>query len=214
MNLKPIFASGALLALGIFLGSEVFSQDKEKSKAPEMTPEQMAEMMKIWQEVATPGEAHKALNMFVGKWDTHSKFWMAGEGSEAMESNGSSEIKWALEGRFLMEESTGTFMGMPFKGMGLRGYDNYRKEYISFWADNMGTAMYTAKGQMDAKTKTFTFSGVMDEPTMNQKDKAFKWVWKVVDDNKYLFEMHDLDLAKHTGVSKVGEITYTRKTMN
>jgi len=38
-------------------------------------------------------------------------------------------------------------MGMPFEGMGLDGYDNASKEYISIWIDNMGTGIMYMKGK-------------------------------------------------------------------
>ncbi len=32
-------------------------------------------------------------------------------------------------------------MGMPFEGMGIDGYDNLAKQYVSTWVDNMGTGI-------------------------------------------------------------------------
>lgn len=182
----------------------------EKTAAAPMPTEE--QMMKAWMEAATPGAAHKVLNDFVGSWETTSKFWMGGDGSgEPMVSKGTSEVKWTVDGRFLMEEATGSMMGMPFNGIGFRGYDNFRKRYNSFWIDNMGTAMYTATGNFDSTGRTLTLEGLMDEPAMNQKDKKVKWVYRMGDANGFVFEMYDPDLEAHGGNAKVGEITYTRK---
>jgi hypothetical protein len=51
-------------------------------------------MMKRRQEAATPGEHHKALEKFVGAWESSSNAWMDGPDKPSMESKGSCDMKW------------------------------------------------------------------------------------------------------------------------
>src|SRR2546428_3031197 len=122
-------------------------------------------------EMAAVGEPHQALDPLVGKWETASRFWMGGPDSPAMDTKGSAEIKQIMDGRFLVQEASGDFMGMPFKGMGITGYDNFKKKYVSFWIDNMGTAMFTSLGTMDPSGKVINFYGQLDEPMTGEQDK-------------------------------------------
>ena len=55
---------------------QVFPQDK--SKGGEKAPAISEEMMKKWAEAGTPGEPHKVLDQFVGKWDVSTRMWFEG----------------------------------------------------------------------------------------------------------------------------------------
>jgi len=80
-----------------------------------------------WVQYSTPGAEHKALEQFVGTWDTSVKMWMA-PGAQPQESTGTAENKMTLGGRFLEQHYEGTMMGQPFTGMGYTGYDLYKKD--------------------------------------------------------------------------------------
>jgi hypothetical protein len=73
----------------------------------------------------------------------------------------------------------------------------------------MGTAMYTARGTADADGKVITFNGLMDEPTTGEKDKKIKYVTRIIDDNKHVFE--GWDQVGTPNEFKAFEVTYTRK---
>ena len=164
------------------------------------------EMMKRWQEAATPSGAHKKLDDLAGSWETESHMWMA-PGQPPSVSKGTAEMKWILGGRFLQQEMSGVMMGMPMQGIGLTGYDNFKKKYVGFWIDNTSTAMYTMEGTA-GKDGTITFTGRTDDPATGEKNKKVKYVTRFVDKDKHVFEIHDLSL-KAPG-TKVLEITYTR----
>ena len=91
-----------------------------------MTEEQKA-MQARMQEYMTPNENHEVLKLLVGIWKAHVTFWMDPKG-EGMESDGTSEAKIIMDGRFLEESFHGMAMGQPFEGRGVYGYDNIRKE--------------------------------------------------------------------------------------
>ena len=175
---------------------------------PAGTPD-MEAMMKKWEEMATPGEAHKLLEQFVGSWDFTSKFWMEGPEKPPMESKGTCTARWVLGGRFIQDETSGEMMGKPFQGIGLTGYDNFNKKYISFWADNSSTAFYTSEGTYNPVDKTISFFGLMDDAAMDIRDKPLLMVYRLLDNNKHIMEMHDLEIG--AGRTKVAEMTYTRK---
>ncbi|MDH3252629.1 MAG: DUF1579 domain-containing protein, partial [Ignavibacteria bacterium] len=164
-------------------------------------------MMKIWQEVATPGESHKFLSQSVGTWETASKAWMD-PSQPPEESKGTTKFTMILGGRFLQQEATGQMMGQPFKGIGIVGYDNFRKKYSMVWIDDSGTALFTAEGTSDRSGKTITFLGKMDDPFSGEKDKTVKYVSTMIDKDKQIFEIYGVEGEKEM---KMMEMTYTRK---
>jgi hypothetical protein len=191
------------LLIALLVCLPLAAQDKADSPA-------MQEMMKKWQEAMTPGPAHKTLAGMEGTWDAEVKSWMGGPGAPPTVSKATSTIKMVLGGRYLQEEVSGQMMDQPFNGMGITGYDNLNKKYISFWIDNMGTGMSTMDGTMDQTGTVLTMYGKMDEPGTGEHGKNFKAVTRIVDKNKHVYEMYDLVLGEPPA-SKVMEIVYTRK---
>lgn len=171
----------------------------------EMTPEQMAAMQESMKYMM-PGDNHKHLEYFVGKWNTTTKIWPGGPGSTPMESAGTSEIKWVAGNHFLMEEHNGTMMGMPYQGMGFTGFDAWRNLYATCWISNMQTNLLTLTGQRDPSGR-FTYYGEMDEPSLRVTGRMIKSVTTIKGPDQYVFEVFDL----HAGDNyKAFEITYTR----
>lgn len=193
-------------ALALCIG-RAGAQDKAKAEAKPSVD--MQEMMKKWAEVATPGEGHKALDQFVGKWDTVTMMWWEGPGKPPSESKGSCEVKWILDGRFLLEETTSQVMGMPYKSMNVIGFDNYKQKYVMSYADNMGTAIYTGEGKLDPSKKVLTSIGKMDEFMTGERDKPVKYVTRIISKDKHVFEIYDE--VGSPAEFKAVEITYTRK---
>ncbi len=184
------------------------SPAQEKAKDGKKMPSQ-EEMMKRWQESMTPGDAHKKLEVFVGSWDAEVKTWMSGPGTEPAVSKGTSEQTMSLGGRFLQQTYTGEMMGQPMNGVGYTGYDNFKKKYISFWIDNMSTAMSHLEGSIDKDGKVITMWGTMDEPMTGEKGKKVKYVTRVIDNDKHLFEVYDV--TSWGEKTPVMVIAYTRK---
>ncbi|MBK8127842.1 MAG: DUF1579 domain-containing protein [bacterium] len=167
-----------------------------------------ADMMKIWMEMSTPGEAHAGLAKMAGEWDCVTKFAM-GPGQPMMESKGSCTNTVVNGGRAVRSTFHGDMMGMPFEGEGLTGYDNFNKTYWSTWMDNMSTGFMFMEGTSTDGGKTVVFNTTMDEPTMNVKDKPVRMVSKILDENTHVFESWDEIGTPHE--FKAMEITYTRK---
>lgn len=174
--------------------------------AAEMTEEQKA-MQARMQEFTTVNANHEALKALEGKWTTHAKFWMDPKGP-AEESDGTSEAKMIMNGRFLEQNFTGTIMGQPYEGRGTMGYDNMKKEYVTTWLDNMGTGIMTSAGQFDADKKVLTTEGSMSCPVVGDGHRWYKEILTIVDADHYTYEsyMKDKDGNEYKGM----EIVYTR----
>lgn len=184
-----------------------WSQEKKAATPPAMP--NMEEAMKKWMEAIKPGESHKLLNAFVGSWETATSIWMQGPGVPPTVTKGSAEVKWALGGRYIQQETKGEMMGQPMNGIGFTGYDNINKKFISFWIDDISTAMFNSEGGFDQAGKVLTTYGKMDEPMTGEHDKNVKYVWRIVSADKLIFEVHDLVIGEPN--TKVVEVAYTRK---
>src|SRR5215813_131087 len=82
-----------LLLVKATLGDEKNAQPKagEQAGSPDMQ-----EMMKRWEEYATPGAGHKVLEALTGEWDVEIVSWMGGQGTPAMTSKGTAKVQWVL----------------------------------------------------------------------------------------------------------------------
>jgi hypothetical protein len=153
-----------------------------------------------------PSAAHKALEPLRGSWNATVRCWMEPGGEPAV-SKGTARSTWVLGGRFLLQDFHGEFLGKPFQGMSITGYDNAKQQYSSVWLDDMHTSMFVSQGELGSASRVFTFTGKMDCPRTGEKDKTMKQLIRVVSPDKHVLEMHDPSLGDK---SKVMEITYTR----
>jgi len=164
------------------------------------------ESMEIYKRLAVPGAPHKLLTRMAGSWDTRTSSWFE-PGKPPVESKGTCEQTMILGGRFLHQEFTGDMMGAVFTGIGVTGYDNFKKRYVSTWSDSMSTGIYYFEGISGNDDHTIEMECRTDDPVRG----SIKWrsVTKIVDDNTHLFEMYVTD--KSDKEQKMMEITYTRK---
>jgi hypothetical protein len=174
--------------------------------AQEMSKEDQ-EMMKKMQAYATPGANHKYLEQFTGNWTAAAKSWMK-PGAPPMESTYEVEAEMLLGGRYFKMYLKGEMMGMPFKGIMLTGYDNFKKKFLSIFFDSMGTGFYKSSGTLDKSGKVRTETGLWDDIMTGGKSKV-KMVYTTVNKDKYTFEMIMID---NDGKEfKNMEMVYTRK---
>jgi len=198
MRFIPVTSIGLCLVLA---ASVAMAKDKKHEK--QMDPQATMEM---YQKLATPGEPHKLFATLAGSWTTTTKEWME-PGKPPTESTGTSEMKMVLDGRFLQQEFTSQMMGQPFSGIGIDGYDNLRKRYVTAWIDTMGTGIFLMEGTASADGKTITLNGRHDEPGGGHM--THRAVWKILDGNTQMFDMYGTH--KHGKEMKMLEIAYTRK---
>lgn len=193
--------AGLMLALAV----PAFSQDSGEKKGQEADQPQMTAEQEAWIKAGSPGANHEHLNYMIGKWQCSLKMWHPGT-SEPMASTGSCTNKWIFDKRYVITEFTGEFMGEPFSGASVTGYDNINKRYFTTWLDSMSTGMVTYFGSYDESSKTFTYTGGYKSPL--GKDLKIKTVIRVVGADKHVMTMYEgesgSDLAKHM------EIVYER----
>jgi hypothetical protein len=143
----------------------------------------MQEMMQL----TLPGDGHKFFAPLLGKWRGKMKVWnYATPSMPPMESDAESESKLILGGRFLLEEASGSFMGMQMQRMSVLGYDNITKQYTQIFYSNMDAATNIATGTLDANGKVLTLHGEFNVPAGKE---AFKNVVRV-DGDTHSFESY------------------------
>lgn len=205
MKIRNVLCAAALVVVTAGVTTTVVSQEGKDPQMPEMTPEQKA-MMEKWTAFATPGEQHAILAKKVGKWTGKVKWWEAPD-QTPNESDGSSEFKMVMDGRYLMDHTKGDTPMGPFEGMGCTGFDNLKQKYVATWIDSMGTGIMFAEGTFDPATKTFNFIGDMPDPMAGKYVKV-RSTEKWIDDNKWVME--SFMKGKDGKEFKSMEITYTR----
>jgi len=188
----------------------------QSSTSGQPSAEDMQKMMTQMMELAKPGENHKLLADLAGTWTYNIKMWMNPDpNAKPEEYKGTAVRKPMMDGRYFVMDVTGK-MQMPqpngkkkemtFKGMGIEGYDNVKKKFVSSWIDNMGTGIMTSEGDYDPATKTFTYTGEYEAiPGMKQKIRE---VIKIVDKDHHIFEWYE---DRGGQEAKTMEIAYTRK---
>ena len=192
-----------VILTGTFIASFALAEDKSAS---EKIDPNMQEMMKKAEAAGAPGSAHKALEPLVGNWTAEVKSWMAPDAPPVV-TKATAKSSWVMNGRFVQQEFTGEFMGKPFRGVSLTGYDNTKQKYNSVWIDDMHTSMFTSEGEGENGNKVITLEGKYDCPMTGRKDLPVKQVLLIISHDKHVFEM--LDPTK--GDSKTMEIAYTRE---
>jgi hypothetical protein len=197
MNRKIVMLATCALVLA---AGPVFAQEKGGAPADQEA------MMKKWAEYAAPGANHKVLEKMVGNWTYLNKSWMD-PNAPAMESPGKASYQMILGGRYLQQNYSGEFMGMPFEGVGFVGYDNFNKYFVSTWSDNTSTGIMTTTGGTMNDKGDLLFNGTMDDPITGQKNMKFREVVRWTGPDTFVFEMFVNSGAKEY---KMMEITHTR----
>lgn len=159
--MKKLLA-GLLLVSSLGTAFALTQEEKKAAPAGAPTDDPMAAMMAKMEEYRKVGPAHKLLDPKAGKWNLEVKMFMDPKAPPEV-SKGTAELKWIMDGRYLIDTTTGEFAGQKFDGHGMTGYDNLKKKYVSTWIDNFGSGIYYSEGTYDAASKTFTFTGEMPD---------------------------------------------------
>jgi hypothetical protein len=178
-------------------------------------PPNPQEMMKQMMEMSKLNENHKMLAELDGNWNFTVKMWMNPDpNAKPQESKGTAVRKSIMGGRYVVMDVSGKMQipgedgkmkATPFKGMGIDGYDNVKKKFVSSWIDNMSTGIQFSEGTYDAATKTYTYTSDMEQ--MPGVRTPVRQVLKVPDNNHMTLEWYET----HGGQEKkTMEIDYTR----
>lgn len=198
------FAIGCLVGGGVLLATQVYSQEKSvsnASSAPAMpSPQVMAERFAKY---AVPGEQHKSFQWYVGKWDI--EFLMKMPGGGGQKGSGEVEFKLMYDGRYLMQESQSTFG----PGMGIMGYDRFKKKYFSFWIDSHRTDSWLAEGDGDDEGKKIDFIYNAPEPMGEIPMRKMRGEQRRIDNDTWTYKF--IETPEGMPEFEVLEIKYTRK---
>jgi hypothetical protein len=203
-NLLVLLALAA--GVGGWFGRQAIGEDA--GAPPGMpSPEDMAKLEKMIQELATPGEPHKMLASQEGDWNVAVKA-LDHKTGQMVDSTGTATMRMILGGRWQEHTFRGTFDGKPFEGRGLTGYDNHKKEFVNYWFDTMGTGASVATGQCSEDHKVLTMTGTWEMPEPLGK-MPFRMVTTRKSDTEFTFAAYSSAMGMPE--SLMMEMTYTRK---
>jgi hypothetical protein len=206
MNIRRLAIT---LFVVVTLALSVVAQTKEKKTQRAAKPasaEPSAQQMQKEMQNATPGAQHGRLAKLVGDYITVTKFFPA-PGAPPMESGGEARLSMSLDGRFLIEEDTGTFAGQPSKSFKMVGYNNASKRYEGIWTYTMSTAMMTLNGTSADKGTTISLNAAWDDEGGAKKKLLI--VMRQSDDDHFVVELTDRTAGPKQGPTLV--TTYARK---
>jgi len=157
-----------------------------------------------------PGPEHQEMMKSAGTWDAEVKFFDMMKNQWSEPQKGTMKMEPVLDGHYLMMKFEGIMdwggQKMPFKGMGIMGYDNIKKKYFSTWIDSMSTGLMHTEGTKQGNVATLT--GTMVDP-MSGKDCQVREVATHTDDSHMKYEMYGSDPSGKE--MKMMEINYTKK---
>lgn len=188
-----------LLLIALTVSATAFAAGEKEAMSPDM--------MKAFQEAATPGPEHVMLNSLVGEWKVTSKSWQS-EKAKPEVTTGTATFKPILGGRFVQQDFKGSMNNMPYEGTGMLGFNNTTKKFESSWHDSMSTAVMNFEGTMNEKTKVITETGEFQCPIKKAPQKM-RTEMKIIDKNKMTFALWMPDM-KSGNEYKGMEQTYTR----
>ena len=205
MNFKIVILAIALISANYVATRSVAQETTDKTIKPKEMVKDTKDMTLVdqkssqtdapeWQKYAVPNEAHKALDAIAGKFSYTSSYRMDPKGKWEI-STGTSESKWILDGRFVQQQFEGKMGEQPFTGIGITGYDTFKKEYQSIWMDSVSTSMFFSSGKGAANYKSFETSGTMTDAMRNDPNRYARTVTKIVNNNEHVFEMYSKDSA-------------------
>lgn len=148
---------------------------------------------------------HEALKKNVGEWDVAMKYWMA-PGAPPMDMQGQAKMKLILGGKYVRQDFSGNFGGMPFAGIGISGFDTVDKKHTSLWLDNMSPVMMTSIGEEKDGKLEYKSKGV-NQMSGKKQDERQVLVWD--GDDKFMMTFYAP--GPDGKESKSMELTYTRK---
>ncbi len=155
--------------------------------AAQVSPEDQQKATEAYMKAAAVTESHKLLAYFVGRWDVTTSMWDFPGNPPSTSKNGA-EVTSILGGRFIMAKFSGTMMGQPFEGIQVNGFDNIKNKFQTFWIDNSSTAFFLLSGTYDAATKTWTDTGMWDDPIGGKS--PVRMVTRIIGPDEYLTQMY------------------------
>lgn len=192
---------GALVFLALPLAAQEKPEHGEKDHAHGA---EMASVMESWEKAGTPGEMHRALARTAGEWTAEVRMWM---GPEPTVSEARTTVEPIMNGRFVKETVKSDFMGKPFHGVSIIGFNNVTGEVEAVWYDDHSTGIYVYRGSMNEDGTELKLKGKYKDPSSGEWITT-RSVRKIMGD-----EMRDTAWETRDGEEKkTMEITYRRES--
>lgn len=139
------------------------------------------------QEMPQPAPEHALLAADVGTWDAAVEMWM--EPGKPPAKSEAVETVTMVGGFWQVQEFKGTFMGAPFEGRGLTGWDAQKKKYVSAWVDSGAPGLSHGEATYDAATKTMKGTIVGPGPDGKPQQMSMACTWKSADEREVTMGM-------------------------
>jgi len=138
----------------------------------------------------------------VGTWDAtvESSF-----GGQETKEKGSDRVSAICDGRWTWSEFHSQFMGKPFDGHALVGWDPNQEKYVSLWIDSMTATGSITTGTFDEETKTFTLAGTGPGP--DGKPMKIEETLSYEDKDTRVLQMN----FDHPQMKSTMKVTYSRR---
>jgi hypothetical protein len=188
-----------LLVVGLAIGSLALWT------SPAAAQEEMDAEMAAWQKAGQPGAHHDHLATFAGTWQAESKFWMEPSADPTV-SPATIEYKMIMGGRYLEETISSDFMGQPFTGRGLYGFNNVTGEVQAVWIDDTSTGIFLYSGSISDDGTEIRLNGKYKDPVTGDW-RENRSVMRISKDNIH-YVSYEMDGGDEW---KMMEITGTRK---
>lgn len=161
------------------------AQHEEHPEGQPPSAEEQA-MMEAMAKASTPGEPHQRLAESAGDWDMQVSMWFE-PGAEPVVVAAKAKRTMILGGRYVQEVVEGDFMGAPFVGHGLTGYDNVTGQYFSTWIDNQSTGLMQSAGNWDDEQNALVMEGTYSDP-MTGARKPFRAIVRKPSPDREIYE--------------------------
>jgi Protein of unknown function (DUF1579) len=190
-----------LLALAAIGGGLLFAEDTKKP-----TPSSAKADAKAGSSSTSLPPEIDVLKKWVGTWEAT----IESTGRDGKPVTNAAKATAKLSGgRWLVTDFDGTFLGAPFIGHEVLGYDPVAKKYLLNWVDSAASSFSTGEGVYNPQTKTLTLSVTgRDDAT----GKLVTWrqvdIWKDADHHDWtLRAISAKDAKEHIQMT----IRYRRK---
>ena len=201
-------AAAGLAVIGSFAIADA-SKDAKASPEIKLPPGWTTEDMQTCIAAATPGKRHAHLAKEAGTWEGKTTMYMPG--SDAQTSECKMTVTPLMGGRFTQVEIKGEMPGMgPYEGLGIYGYDNVSKKFVSSWIDNQGTGIMQCTGDLSDDGKVLTWACTFNCP-LQKKPVAMREIDTITGPNTKRFEMFGPD-PKTGKEQKMMTIEFTKKS--
>lgn len=181
-SILPVVCVAVLAGFSLVAYREATAKDDKEKQDKNSKEDAAQEAPEI-----KPGPEHEVLKHFVGTWEATISMQQA-PGAPAVETKGLETNTLGCGGLWLIIDHKGEFMGKPFHGHGVQGYDTNKKKYVGVWVDPMTSSLEVSEGTYDKATKTLTSKTRTRDPASGQPmEYSTKNVFK--DENNHYLAM-------------------------